>query len=175
MRTTRSNSIGIEAAYRARTKGSETLYFEARKVIPAGLTHDSRAATPYPIYVARASGPRKWDVDDNEYVDYFGGHGSLLLGHAHPAVLEAVRRQVTLGTHWGASHELEVRWAAWINSTPPRPGPLRARRSVTTERSTPTRFARPPPSPRCKSSKPAMPALMPKRAPPRFATACVGF
>ena len=45
---------------------------------------------PIPIYADRAAGPRKWDVDGNEYVDYFGGHGALLLGHGHPAVLEAV-------------------------------------------------------------------------------------
>ena len=70
---------------------------------PAGLTHDSRTLLPYPIYVARASGPRKWDVDGNEYVDYFGGHGALLLGHSHPAVIEAVKRQVELGTHYGST------------------------------------------------------------------------
>jgi len=101
----------IEARYRARTERSARLYEEACQVIPAGLTHDSRATLPYPIYAARAAGPRKWDVDGNEYVDYFGGHGALLLGHSHPAVVEAVRQQVALGTHWGASHELEVRWA----------------------------------------------------------------
>ena len=83
MSVTRTNSK-IEAEYRARTRRSAELYARARKVIPAGLTHDSRTLLPYPIYAARASGPRKWDVDDNEYVDYFGGHGALLLGHGHP-------------------------------------------------------------------------------------------
>src|SRR5436853_74689 len=111
MSQTRTNSR-IEAEYRGRTRRSAELYARARKVIPAGLTHDSRTLLPYPIYAARASGPRKWDVDGNEYVDYFGGHGALLLGHGHAAVVEAIERQVKLGTHWGASHELEVRWAA---------------------------------------------------------------
>src|SRR3954469_25675548 len=101
----------IESEYRARTRRSAELYDEARKAIPAGLTHDSRTLLPYPIYAARAAGSRKWDVDGNEYVDYFGGHGALLLGHAHPAVVEAVQAQVTRGTHWGSSHEAEVRWA----------------------------------------------------------------
>ena len=110
----RTNSR-IEAEYRARTQRSAELYARARKVIPAGLTHDSRTLLPYPIYAARAAGPRKWDVDDNEYVDYFGGHGALLLGHGHPAVVEAVERQVRIGTHWGASHEAEVRWAELVN------------------------------------------------------------
>jgi len=113
MSETRTNSK-IEAEYRGRTRRSAELYEQARKVLPAGLTHDSRTLLPYPIYAARASGPRKWDVDGNEYVDYFGGHGALLLGHGHPAVVEAIQRQVPLGTHWGASHELEVRWAELI-------------------------------------------------------------
>jgi glutamate-1-semialdehyde 2,1-aminomutase len=104
----------IETEYRARTPGSARLYEEARKAIPAGLTHDSRTLLPYPVYAARAAGARKWDVDGNEYVDYFGGHGALLLGHAHPAVVEAVQAQVTQGTHWGSSHEMEVRWAELV-------------------------------------------------------------
>jgi glutamate-1-semialdehyde 2,1-aminomutase len=104
----------IETEYRARTTRSAKLYAEACKAIPAGLTHDSRTLLPYPIYAARAAGPLKWDVDGNEYVDYFGGHGALLLGHAHPAVVEAVQQQVTRGTHWGSSHESEVRWAELV-------------------------------------------------------------
>lgn len=104
----------IETEYRARTPGSAKLYAEARKAIPAGLTHDSRTLLPYPVYAARAAGSRKWDVDGNEYVDYFGGHGALLLGHAHPAVVEAVQAQVTQGTHWGSSHAAEVRWAELV-------------------------------------------------------------
>jgi glutamate-1-semialdehyde 2,1-aminomutase len=114
MPATQTNSK-IEAEYRARTRRSAELYERARKVIPAGLTHDSRTLLPYPIYAARASGAHKWDVDGNEYVDYFGGHGALLLGHGHPAILEAIREQAPLGTHWGASHELEVRWAELVN------------------------------------------------------------
>ena len=110
----RTNSK-IESEYRARTQQSAALYEQARQVIPAGLTHDSRTLLPYPIYATRAAGPRKWDVDGNEYVDYFGGHGALLLGHCHPAVVEAVTTQLPLGTHWGASHELEVRWAQLVN------------------------------------------------------------
>ena len=104
----------IETEYRARTRRSAELYAQACKAIPAGLTHDSRTLLPYPIYAARAAAARKWDVDGNEYVDYFGGHGALLLGHAHPAVVEAVQAQVTQGTHWGSSHETEVRWAELV-------------------------------------------------------------
>jgi glutamate-1-semialdehyde 2,1-aminomutase len=107
-------SSSIESEYRSRTKGSAKLYEEACRAIPSGLTHDSRTTLPYPIYAARAAGPRKWDVDGNEYVDFFGGHGALLLGHSHPAVVEAVQKQIGRGTHWGSSHELEVRWAELV-------------------------------------------------------------
>jgi len=115
----------IEDQYRARTPGSAALYAQACRVLPAGLTHDSRATSPYPIYVARAAGARKWDVDGNEYVDYFGGHGALLFGHSHPPLVEAVQRQAALGTHWGASHELEVRWAELVQLLVPSAGRVR--------------------------------------------------
>ena len=109
----------IEDRYRQRTPGSAALYAEACAVLPAGLTHDSRSTSPHPLYVARAEGARKWDVDGNEYVDYFGGHGALLLGHCEPSLVEALRRQAALGTHWGACHELEVRWAQAVRRLVP--------------------------------------------------------
>ena len=101
----------IIAAYRERTPGSADLAKEANELFPSGITHDARNVDPYGVFIARAQGPHKWDVDGNRYIDYFGGHGALLLGHAHPAVVEAVQAQVTRGTHWGSSHEAEVRWA----------------------------------------------------------------
>ncbi|MHB1417460.1 MAG: aspartate aminotransferase family protein, partial [Chloroflexota bacterium] len=61
---------------------SKRLYQEAGEIFPAGVTHDTRYLTPFPIYVTHAKGPRKWDVDGNEYIDYVSGHGALLLGHA---------------------------------------------------------------------------------------------
>lgn len=117
--TTAPTNSAIIADYRARTPGSGALYERARKVLPSGITHDARYLDPYSIHVARAKGPRKWDVDGNEYVDYFGGHGAMLLGHSHPAVVEAVKRQMDLGTHYGSSHELEVRWAELVGELIP--------------------------------------------------------
>jgi glutamate-1-semialdehyde aminotransferase len=70
--------------------------------------------SPYGIYGDRALGSRKWDVDGNEYVDYYGGHGSLLLGHGHPKVLAAVQAQLGKGMHLAAAHALEVEWAHLI-------------------------------------------------------------
>jgi glutamate-1-semialdehyde 2,1-aminomutase len=101
-------------AYRAATPGSALLAAKARALMPSGITHDSRHFDPHPLYVARAQGPAKWDVDGNRYVDYYGGHGALLLGHNHPKVLAAVHVQLDRGTHFGACHELEVRWAELI-------------------------------------------------------------
>jgi glutamate-1-semialdehyde 2,1-aminomutase len=110
---------GIFERYAARTPRSRALHAEASRLLPNGVTHVGRYLEPYPIYVERAAGSRKWDVDGNEYVDYFGGHGALILGHGHPAVLDAVSRQVSLGAHYGASHELELRWAAMIHDMIP--------------------------------------------------------
>ena len=85
----------------------------AARVLPACATHAARAYTPS-IYVSRAKGSRKWLVDGRELVDYTMGHGALLLGHAHPAVVTAVRDQVARGTHYGAGHPLEVEWSELI-------------------------------------------------------------
>ncbi len=101
----------IEAAYRERTRRSAELAKEARELFPSGITHDSRKLDPYTIYVDRAEGPRKWDVDGNEYIDYFGGHGALMLGHHHPDIDRVIVDALGRGTHFGSSHEGEVRWA----------------------------------------------------------------
>jgi glutamate-1-semialdehyde 2,1-aminomutase len=101
-------------AYVEKTPKSRALYQRAREIFPSGVTHDSRYLQPYPLSVERADGSHKWDVDGHEYIDYFGGHGALLLGHNHPAVVDAVRDQLTKGTHYGASHELELEWAEQI-------------------------------------------------------------
>jgi glutamate-1-semialdehyde 2,1-aminomutase len=101
----------IIAAYRAATPGSAARAEKAAVLFPSGITHDSRYIEPYGIYIDHAKGPRKWDVDGRCYVDYFGGHGALLLGHCHPDVVAAVTAQIERGTHFGASHELEIRWA----------------------------------------------------------------
>lgn len=103
--------MGIEQAYIEAHPGSEALYQRARRVVPSGVTHDSRYLRPFPIYAARAAGSRKWDVDGQEYVDYVMGHGALLLGHNHPAVMGPAAEQLSRGTHYGASHEAEIEWA----------------------------------------------------------------
>jgi glutamate-1-semialdehyde 2,1-aminomutase len=94
---------------------SAALYERARQAIPGGITHDIRHLVPFGVYIDRASGSRKWDVDGHEYIDYWMGHGALFLGHCHPAVVSAVQAQMARGTHLGANHELEIRWAELVN------------------------------------------------------------
>ncbi len=99
--------------------GSAQLYAEALEVFPSGITHDSRFMTPFPLYIQRAEGARKWDVDGNEYIDFVMGHGALLLGHSHPAVVEAVASQATRATHPGACTELELEWGKLVQKLVP--------------------------------------------------------
>jgi glutamate-1-semialdehyde 2,1-aminomutase len=109
----------IIAAYRERTNGSAELARQANQLFPSGITHDARNIEPYGVFIARAEGPHKWDVDGNRYIDFFGGHGALLLGHHHPVVTEAVRMALDEGTQFGASHPREVQWARAIQRLVP--------------------------------------------------------
>ena len=102
------NSGGkIEEKYLKKHPKSRELYEKAKTLFARGVTHDSRYFEPMPIYCVRAKGSRKWDVDGNEYIDYWMGHGALILGHAHPVVTRAATEQARKGTHLGASHELK--------------------------------------------------------------------
>jgi len=115
----RDSNSAIISRFLELTPQSAKLAEQAKGIFPSGVTHDSRALAPYGLYVEKAAGPRKWDVDGREYVDFFGGHGALLLGHGRPEVVEAVKRQIALGTHFGASHALEVQWGALIQRLMP--------------------------------------------------------
>jgi glutamate-1-semialdehyde 2,1-aminomutase len=108
----------VSATDAVSTRGDTDLGDRAQRVLPGGATHRARSYEPR-IYVARSSGSRKWLVDGTEYIDYTMGHGSLLLGHAHPAVVHAVREQVARGTHYGAANPLEIEWAELIASLVP--------------------------------------------------------
>ena len=109
----------IVSRFRERTPGSAERARQARSVFPSGIVHDSRRLLPHPIYVSRASGARKWDVDGNEYVDYHGGHGALILGHCDPGVTRAAQQQLELGTHPAACHDLEIRWGTLVKELVP--------------------------------------------------------
>jgi glutamate-1-semialdehyde 2,1-aminomutase len=116
---TEARPMTIDQEMYERMAGSSALYERAKETFPSGVTHDARFAKPFPIYVNRAQGSRKWDVDGNEYVDYYGGHGALILGHCHPVVTQAVVEQAQKGSHYGACHELEVRWGELVQEIVP--------------------------------------------------------
>jgi glutamate-1-semialdehyde 2,1-aminomutase len=105
--------------YEAEFRNSRKLHEQARSVFPNGVTHDLRHLEPFPIYVDRCAGSRKWDVDGHELVDFWAGHGALLLGHCHPDVVEAVRQQAGRATHPGACHEQEIEWGQWVQRLVP--------------------------------------------------------
>ena len=110
-------NIGTE--YRDVLAGSADLYERACEVFPSGVTHDNRFRRPFPVYAVRAEAGRKWDVDGREYVDFWMGHGALILGHSHPTLVNAVTEQIRRGTHYGSCHELEVEWGEWVKRLVP--------------------------------------------------------
>jgi glutamate-1-semialdehyde 2,1-aminomutase len=109
----------ILGTYLERTPGSAKRHEQACQLYPSGVVHDNRRSWPYSLYVERALGARKWDVDGNEYVDYYGGHGALLLGHQHPEVVAATQAQLGAGMHFAAGHELMLEWGRLIQELMP--------------------------------------------------------
>jgi glutamate-1-semialdehyde 2,1-aminomutase len=96
---------------RMETTRSRAFFERAQRVLPGGVSYAIRDLAPYPFYVQRASGSRLWDVDGNEYTDYWCGHGALILGHAPEDVSAALSHQIPRGTHYGFAHPLEVELA----------------------------------------------------------------
>jgi glutamate-1-semialdehyde 2,1-aminomutase len=105
--------------YEERFPKSKALYERAQRVTVRGVSHDQWHARPFPLYMTRAEGARVWDADGNAYIDYYGGHGGKVLGHAHPAVVAAVQAQIQQGTQYGAGCEAAVAWAELIQRLVP--------------------------------------------------------
>ncbi|HEY6794990.1 MAG TPA: aspartate aminotransferase family protein [Kineosporiaceae bacterium] len=89
----------------ARTGGSAALYERARHTLAGGVASSYQARSPWPIYLDHGRGAHVWDVDGNRMVDFHNGFGSMVQGHAHPAVSRAVRDRLDLGTHFAAPTE----------------------------------------------------------------------
>ena len=109
----------IEEEYAAARPKSKALYERALTMMPSGAAHDGRVFSPFPFYVAKADGAYKWDVDGHRYIDGWSGHGAMILGHNHPAVLKAILEQAPKGTHYSAGSEIELRWAELIREIVP--------------------------------------------------------
>ena len=97
-----------------KTEKSKKLFEEARRFTPGGVHSGIRFFKPYPIFIEKARGPRIYDVDGNEYVDYHLAFGPVILGHSHPQVVKAVRDQLEKGIIYGLSNELEMKVAKKI-------------------------------------------------------------
>jgi glutamate-1-semialdehyde 2,1-aminomutase len=105
--------------YVAKRPVSETWFRRAREVLGGGVGHDIRHFEPLPLYIERGEGGRKWDVDGNEYIDFLGGNGALLLGHAAPEIVAAITDAVGRGTHFGNDHPLQIEWAELVQKLVP--------------------------------------------------------
>jgi len=101
---------------------SQKLFGDASKVIPGGVNSPVRAFKAVggkPVFIDRARGSKLYDVDGNEYIDYVLSWGPLVLGHAYPSVVKALKKAVTNGTSYGAPTSLEVELAKKVLSLYP--------------------------------------------------------
>jgi len=89
-----------EADFRARRPRSDEMWKEAKQYVSKGVPSSFQDAPPQPIFVERGKGSRVWDVDGNEYVDFHNGFGVMVVGHAHPLIVEAITQRAALGTHF---------------------------------------------------------------------------
>ncbi len=94
-----------EAALNERTAGSGEVYGRAQEVLSGGVASSYQARDPWPIYLERGAGPVVWDVDGNEMLDFHNGFGSMVQGHAHPAIGRAIAERYAQGTHFAAPTE----------------------------------------------------------------------
>jgi len=94
-----------EKALNDRTRASERMYSRAHEHLSGGVASSYQLRDPWPIYLERGSGPRVWDVDGNQYHDFHNGFGSMVQGHAHPAIGRAVSERYSQGTHFAAPTE----------------------------------------------------------------------
>src|SRR6266705_2926677 len=87
-----------EAEFRKRTPRSHEIHERAKSSLPMGVSSSFQAVPPYPLFISRAEGSHIWDYDGNEYVDFHLAFGSLLVGHSHPVLVEALRDQLGKGS-----------------------------------------------------------------------------
>ena len=108
--------------FKFKSTKSNKLFAKAQTIIPGGVNSPVRAFKSVgrtPLFIKRASAAYIWDEDRNKYIDYVGSWGPMLLGHANPAILKAVRAAVKRGTSFGAPTRLEVKMAEFITKIVP--------------------------------------------------------
>ncbi|MXY65253.1 MAG: aminotransferase class III-fold pyridoxal phosphate-dependent enzyme [Gammaproteobacteria bacterium] len=94
---------------------NKSLSLRAKRALPGGISHELRFREPHPIFVDRALGAEKWDAEGRRYIDFKMGSASQMLGHCHPAIVEAVQKQAGRSIFSADCHEAEIHWAEWIN------------------------------------------------------------
>ena len=99
--------IDPEVTYRQTTPGSRVLHEKAVRVMPGGTTRTTTFFDPYPLFIDRGEGCLIWDVDGTERIDMLGNYTAMILGHAHPKVVEAIRIQAGRGTAFAAANAIE--------------------------------------------------------------------
>ncbi len=109
----------IDERYRDANPRSREAFERQRKAIAGGYSHLARQLAPFPLFIQENWGARKRDADGHEYIDYWMGHGAMLLGHAHPAITRAIADQAGRGTHAGGETELATEWATLIKQSVP--------------------------------------------------------
>ena len=106
--------LSIRDQYLARTRKSAELTEIAKQSMPGGDTRSTAWFPPYPLFVAQGRGPYFTDVDGNRYIELLNNYTSLIHGHAHPAVVEAIREQLSRGASFAAPHENTLRLSQMI-------------------------------------------------------------
>jgi len=89
-----------EERFRSKRRRSDELWKQARQVIPRGVPSSFQDAAPQPVFIDHGKGSRIWDVDGNEYVDFHNGFGVMVVGHAHPVIVQAINERAARGTHF---------------------------------------------------------------------------
>jgi len=100
-----------EERFRNARPRSHEMWNAAREVLPRGVPSSFQDAAPQPVFADHGKGSRIWDVDGNEYVDFHNGFGVMVVGHAHPKIVEAVSRQIARGSHFAQPVEDGVKVA----------------------------------------------------------------
>ena len=129
-------------SYESKTPKSKRLYERAKKVLPAGVSYFIRFFEPYPFYVSNAYGSKIFDVDGNEYIDFWMGHYTHILGHNPASIRRAVGKQLERGIHLGVCHELEIALAEQVVKMLPSAEMIRFTNSGTEASMYATRLAR---------------------------------
>lgn len=105
----------MEESLRLRTPKSGEFVEEAKAVLPGGVPSSFQEHDPHPIYIVEGQGSQVFDLDGNEYTDFHNGFGVMVVGHAHPAIVEAIQVAATKGTHFAAPNKGAVRVAAELS------------------------------------------------------------